>query len=148
MGDNNLLPIFLKLENESTLVVGGGNVAFQKIQQLLDSNSKITVVSPECNSEIMSFISGNKIKWIQENYDSKFIYSPKVIIGATSDEQVNRAIYEDAQKLGIPVNFVDQPEWCSFYLGAVHAEGDVKVAVSTNGKSPAVAKKIRNMIKQ
>ena len=49
MGDNNLLPIFLKLENESTLVVGGGNVAFQKIQQLLDANSKITVVSPECN---------------------------------------------------------------------------------------------------
>ena len=148
MGDNNLLPIFLKLENESTLVVGGGNVAFQKIQQLLDSNSKITVVSPECNSEIMSLINENKIKWIQENYDSKFIDFPKVIIGATSDEQVNKAIYKDAHKLGIPVNIVDQPELCSFYLGAVHSEGDIKVAVSTNGKSPAVAKKIRNMIKQ
>jgi len=148
MDYNNLLPIFLKLENESTLVVGGGNVAFQKIQKLLDANSKITVVSPKCNSEIMSLISENKIKWIQENYDSKFIDFPKVIIGATSDEQVNRAIYKDAQKLGIPVNIVDQPELCSFYLGAVHSEGDIKVAVSTNGKSPAVAKKIRNMIKQ
>jgi len=148
MSENNLLPIFLKLENESTLVVGGGNVAFQKIKQLLDAKSKITVVSPKCNSDVSQLAKDGKIKLIQENYDSIFINSPKVIIGATSDEQVNTAIYEDAQKLGIPVNIVDQPEVCSFYLGAVHTEGDIKVAVSTNGKSPAIAKKIRNMIKQ
>jgi uroporphyrin-III C-methyltransferase/precorrin-2 dehydrogenase/sirohydrochlorin ferrochelatase len=148
MGENNLLPIFLKLADESTLVVGGGNIAFQKIQQLLESKSKITVVSPECNQDVSDLIYDGKIQWIQEYYHSKFIDSPKVVIGATSNKAVNKAIYDDAQKLGIPVNIVDQPKLCSFYLGSVHSEGDVKVAVSTNGKSPAVAKKIRNMIKQ
>ncbi|MBC8310757.1 MAG: uroporphyrinogen-III C-methyltransferase, partial [Candidatus Marinimicrobia bacterium] len=148
MGENNLLPIFLKLENEPSLVVGGGNIAFQKIQQLLDSKSKITVISPECNQDVSDLIYDGRIQWIQDNYHSKFINFPKVIIGATSNKVVNKSIYEDAQKLGIPVNIVDQPHLCSFYLGAVHSEGDVKVAVSTNGKSPAVAKKIRNMITQ
>ena len=62
MGDNNLLPIFLKLENESTLVVGRGNVAFQKIQQLLDSKSKIVVVSPECHTDISQLAKDGKIK--------------------------------------------------------------------------------------
>jgi len=145
---NTLLPIFLKLENEPSLVIGGGSVAFQKIKQLLNSKSKITVVSPVCNSDVWELIYKSKIKWIQKCYDLKFIDSPKVIIGATSNKQVNRQIFEDAQKLGIPVNIVDQPELCSFYLGAVHSEGDIKVAVSTNGKSPAVAKKIRNIIKK
>ncbi|MBT5956604.1 MAG: uroporphyrinogen-III C-methyltransferase [Candidatus Marinimicrobia bacterium] len=148
MGENNLLPIFLKLENEPTLVVGGGNIAFQKIQQLLDAKSIITVVSLECNDDVSQLVRDGRIEWIQEYYHTKFIDSPKVVIGATSNKAVNKAIYDDAQKLGIPVNIVDQPKLCSFYLGSVHSKGDVKVAVSTNGKSPAVAKKIRNMIKQ
>jgi len=148
MSENNLLPIFLKLENEPTLVVGGGNIAFQKIQQLLDAKSIITVVSSECNDDVSQLVRDGRIEWIQDEYDPKFIDSPKVIIGATSDKSVNKAIYEDANKLGIPINIVDKANLCSFYLGAVHCEGDVKVAVSTNGKSPAIAKKIRNMIKQ
>jgi siroheme synthase-like protein len=141
MGGNNLLPIFLKLENEPTLVVGGGNIAFQKIQQLLDAKSIITVVSLECNDDVSQLVRDGRIEWIQEYYHSKFIDSPKVVIGATSNKAVNKAIFDDAQKLGIPVNIVDQPKLCSFYLGSVHSKGDVKVAVSTNGKSPAVAKK-------
>ena len=139
---NTLLPVFLKLENEPTLVVGGGKIAHQKIKQLLESNASITVKSPEIYEEIRSLpVTINKTA-----YQKNDIEGYKLVIAATDDENINRQVYKDAQQYGIPVNVVDQPELCSFYMGSIFQDGDLKVAISTNGKCPSFGKFIRDHI--
>ena len=143
MGQNKLFPIFLKIKNQPCLVVGGGKVAYQKIKQLIESEGDVTVISKECINEISKL---NKIKWIKSKYKNQYLSGYKLVISATSNNRINKAVYVDATKMGIPVNIVDQPELCSFYFGSVHTDGDLKVAVSTNGKSPSAGKQIRNLI--
>lgn len=139
---NTLLPIFIKLENEPCLVVGGGKIAQQKIKQLLDSKADITVQSLDISDDIRPLpITIQKIAY-QENDVKGY----KLVIAATDNENVNRQVYVDCQKNDIPVNVVDQPELCTFYMGSVFQDGDLKVAVSTNGKCPSFGKFIRDHI--
>ena len=130
---NDLLPIFMKLNNEPCLVVGGGNIAFQKIKQLLHAKAEITVVSPEIMNELISL----PINIFNSNYVSSDIIGKKVVIAATDDKMINKLVFEDANKHGVPVNVVDQPDLCSFYMGSVYKDGDLKIAISTNGKCPS-----------
>ena len=103
---NTLLPIFMKLENEPCLVVGGGKIAHQKIKQLLDSKADITVQSLDISDDIQTLpITIQKIAY-QENDVKGY----KLVIAATDNENVNRQVYVDCQKNDIPVNIVDQPE--------------------------------------
>ena len=140
---NRLLPIFMKLENQPCIVVGGGKIAYQKIKQLLEGEADITVKSPAISEEIRSLpVTIQKTAYQKNDVDGY-----KLVIAATDDANVNRQVYEDAQQYGIPVNVVDQPELCSFYMGSVFQDGDVKVAVSTNGKCPSFGKFIRDHIK-
>ena len=140
---NRLLPIFMKLENQPCIVVGGGKIAYQKIKQLLEGEADITVKSPAISEEIRSLpVTIQKTAYQKNDVDGY-----KLVIAATDDVNVNRQVYEDAQQYGIPVNVVDQPELCSFYMGSVFQDGDVKVAVSTNGKCPSFGKFIRDHIK-
>ena len=139
---NRLLPIFMKLENQPCIVVGGGKIAYQKIKQLLEGEAEITVKSPAISEEIRSLpVTIQKTAYQKNDVDGY-----KLVIAATDDVNVNRQVYEDAQQYGIPVNVVDQPELCSFYMGSVFQDGDVKVAVSTNGKCPSFGKFIRDHI--
>ena len=140
---NHLLPIFMKLENQPCLVVGGGKVAFQKIKQLLDSKAEVTVVALKVRENIQAM----PVYINYSEYRENDVKGYQLVIAATDDESTNRRIYEDAQKLGIPINVVDQPELCSFYMGSVYQDGDVKVAVSTNGKCPSFGKYLRDHIK-
>ncbi len=142
---NQLLPVFLNLHNQNCLVIGGGNIAYQKINQLLESNAKITVVSKKCNTKIINLFNNNQLLWISDIYKVNYIKNMKLIIGATSSQKVNQQIFNDSNQLNIPVNIVDQPELCSFYFGAVHSNGNLKFSVSTNGKSPIIAKRIRDL---
>ena len=140
---NHLLPIFMKLENQPCLVVGGGKVAFQKIKQLLDSKAEVTVVA----LKVCENIQAMPVYINYSEYRENDVKGYQLVIAATDDESTNRRIYEDAQKLGIPINVVDRPELCSFYMGSVYQDGDVKVAVSTNGKCPSFGKYLRDHIK-
>ena len=140
---NHLLPIFMKLENQPCLVVGGGKVAFQKIKQLLDSKAEVTVVALKVRENIQAM----PVYINYSEYRENDVKGYQLVIAATDDESTNRRIYEDAQKLGIPINVVDQPELCSFYMGSVYQDGDVKVAVSTNGRCPSFGKYLRDHIK-
>ncbi|SVD89394.1 uncharacterized protein METZ01_LOCUS442248, partial [marine metagenome] len=140
---NNLLPVFMKIENNNCLVVGGGEIAFQKIYQLLDSNAQVTVVAPEIKKSIKLL----PVKLINRKYRRGDIENIKLVIAATNDATVNNNIYKDSQKRGIPVNVVDQPDLCSFYMGSVYHDGDVKIAVSTNGKCPSFGRFLRDHIK-
>ena len=117
---SDLLPIFMKLNNEPCLVVGGGEIAFQKIMQLLDAKAQITVVSPKIMDDLISL----PINIYNRNYMSSDIVGKKVVIAATDDKIINELVFEDANKHGVPVNVVDQPDLCSFYMGSVYTEGD------------------------
>tara|TARA_B100001250_G_scaffold117492_1_gene99741 strand:- start:6094 stop:7488 length:1395 start_codon:yes stop_codon:yes gene_type:complete len=140
---NNLLPIFLNLENQKCLIVGGGTIAFQKLQQLLESNALVTVVAPDIDQNIIEL----PVKVMHKCYDSTDLEDMKVIIAATNDEKVNKNIYNDSIKIGIPVNVVDQPHLCSFYMGSVFQDGDLKIAISTNGSCPSFGTYLRDYIK-
>ena len=146
MNQNNLLPIFLKVNNQPCLIVGGGKIAYQKIKQLIVCRADITVVSKEYINKIEQLYKNHKIKLIQSSYDKKYINGYKLIISATSDNKVNKQVYVDAEKLGIPVNIVDEPKLCSYYFGSVYSKGNFKVAVSTNGESPSAGKQVRDLI--
>ena len=137
---SDLLPIFMKLNNEPCLVVGGGKIAFQKIMQLLDAKAQITVVSPKIMDDLISL----PINIYNRNYMSSDIVGKKVVIAATDDKIINELVFEDANKHGVPVNVVDQPDLCSFYMGSVYTEGDLKIAISTNGKCPSFATYLRD----
>ena len=130
---NHLLPIFMKLEKQPCLVVGGGKIALKKIKQLLDVGADVTVVSPEFIEEF-DLLPVNNIK---RKYRTSDIGKSTIVIAATNDEDINCKVYEDTYKSGIPVNVVDHPELCSFFMGSVFQEGDLKIAISTNGKCPS-----------
>ena len=140
---NDLLPIFMKLNNQSCLIVGGGKIALQKIQQLLDANAKVTVISPKIIDDLISL----PINIFYRNYNSSDIVGKKMVIAATDDEITNKLIYEDAVKNGIPINVVDRPELCSYYMGSVFKDGDLKIAISTNGKCPSFATYLKDYFK-
>ena len=139
---NRLLPIFMKLENQPCLVIGGGKIAGEKIKQLLESKADITVKS----LEILEDLRYLPITIEKGAYRENDVKGYKLIIAATDDNNVNRQVYEDSLKNGIPVNVVDQPLLCTFYMGSVFQDKNVKVAISTNGKCPSFGKYIRDHI--
>ena len=143
---NRLYPVFLKTEGKTVLVVGGGKVAAQKIKGLLDCGADVTVVAPSVTQTIESLYAEGKIRLIRREYMSRDVEGFFIVIGATDDPSVQEEIFADARDLRIPVNVADKPGLCTFYLASVFGEGDLKVAVSTNGKSPTTGKIIRDKI--
>mgnify|MGYP001261650394 CR=1 FL=1 len=139
---NNLQPVFMKLEEVPCLVVGGGKIALQKIHQLIDSKAMVTVVSPEISESIHSLA----VTTVNRCYLSEDLDGARLVIAATDDKKVNRQVYQDTQKHRILVNVVDQPELCTFYMGSVYQDGDLKVAISTNGKCPSFGTYLRDHI--
>lgn len=143
---NNLYPVFLKLEGKRALVVGGGKVAEQKIKGLLDSGANVVVIAPDVTRLIEALYAEGRISLIRRTYNHDDVDGYSIVIGATDDPEVQRRVFIDARERNIPVNVADEPALCSFYLGAVFGKGDLKVAVSTNGKSPTIGKIIRDRV--
>ncbi|MGH7492405.1 MAG: siroheme synthase CysG [bacterium] len=143
---NTLLPIFLKLYNRPVLVVGGGAVAEQKISQLLEAHSAVTVIAPQVSARIEQWEQQAEIEVKRRNYRPGEVEGFVMVFGATDDAAVQREIYDDARRRNLPVNIVDVPDLCTFYLSSVFQNGDLKIAVSTNGKSPTLGKIIRDKI--
>ncbi len=143
---NDLFPIFMKLASEPVLVVGGGSVAEVKIHGLLDANAAITVIAPEVSPVIERLSAEEKLKVLKHPYATGDVAGFSLVIGATDDPVVQWKIHEDAKTNGIPVNIVDVPDLCTFYCSSVFRKGDLKIAVSTNGKSPTLGKVIRDRI--
>ncbi len=142
---NELYPIFLKLEELQLLIVGGGKVAHEKLKFLLKSSPKVcvTILSPELSLETAALVSKFGLKVVLSNYESGYLRNKNIVIAATNDREINRRIYEDAKVEGVLVNVVDTPALCDFYLGAIVTKGDLKLAISTNGNSPILAKRLR-----
>lgn len=146
---NNLFPIFLKLENLHTLIVGGGYVGLEKITAVLDNSplARVTLVSPEIRGEIMDIAAANsRINLIVRKFEDDDLLEKDLVIVATNDKQENKRIRETARARHILVNVADTPDICDFYLSSVVRKGNLKVAISTNGMSPTFAKRLKEVL--
>ena len=136
-------PIFLDLRDKNVLVVGGGKVAERKILNLLKYGCRIHVVSPELTSQLEKLVANKKIQHIPQQSLNQAMSEAFMVIAATDDPVVNARIASRAKEQGLLVNAVDQPRDCNFIMPSVVKSGDLQIAISTGGKSPALAKKIR-----
>ena len=145
MEKNNLYPIFLKMNQLQTLIVGGGNVALEKLTFLLKSspNAKVTMVAPFFKEETKNLADRFDVKRITITYDEAFLCDKDLIIAATNKIEINKRIYNDAKRRNLIINVADTPDLCDFYLGGIVTKGNIKIAISTNGKSPTMAKRLR-----
>jgi siroheme synthase-like protein len=146
---NQLYPIFLKMDQFEILLVGAGNVALEKLQSLLSNspNTSITVVAPVVRKEVSDFLSSyQKCEIVQRSFKEGDLDNKRIVICATDNNELHRKIKLLANEKGILVNVADTPELCDFYLSSIVQKGSIKIAVSTNGKSPTVAKRLKEVI--
>lgn len=146
---NQLYPVFLKLERLTILLVGAGNVALEKLQSLLSNspNAKITVIAPLVKEELRDFLKDfPACSIIQREFQPGDIENKELIFLATDNAPLHVEIKRLAIQKGILVNVADTPGLCDFYLGSIVQKGGLKIAISTNGKSPTIAKRIKEML--
>lgn len=143
----NLFPIFLKLEGRRCLVVGAGLVGAQKIAGLLETGAEVVVIDPAPSAKLRQTILADvRLTFHERKYLPSDLEGAYLVIAATSDPEVNREIYEQAQRRGILANVVDVPPLCDFYYPAVVRRGALVVAVSSQGESPHLAQRVRDEI--
>jgi uncharacterized protein len=146
---NNLYPVFLKLEHLHVLLVGGGNVALEKLQSLLSNcpTATITIVAPFIRDETRQYITKfATIIVLERAFEDEDIMDKQLIICTTDNPTLHQYIKQIANAKGLLVNVADTPPLCDFYLGSIVNKGYLKMAISTNGKSPTVAKRIKEMM--
>ncbi|MGB5497364.1 MAG: bifunctional precorrin-2 dehydrogenase/sirohydrochlorin ferrochelatase [Maribacter sp.] len=150
MERNNLYPIFLKTSKLSILIVGGGNVAEEKLTFLTKSSpdAKITMVSPEYRDRTLQLAKKYNVELVLDEYHEKYVVGKHMIVATTDNPEVNIQIYKDCRKLDKLVNVADNPPYCDFYMGGIVTKGNVKIAISTNGKSPTTAKRLRQFFEE
>jgi siroheme synthase-like protein len=132
----------LDLEGRSCLVVGGGPVGLEKTLALLECGARVTVVAPGVVEELREL----PLEWLPRAYENQDLDGCFLAIAATSDGELNRRVYADAEARSLLCNVADAPELCNFILPAVHREGPIAIAVSTGGASPALAQRIRSRL--
>ena len=145
MERNNLYPIFLKANNLKVLIVGGGYVAEEKLTFLLKSSpdANVTMVSPMFREGTIAIADTGNVKRITDSYNIDYLKEHHIIIATTDLPEINVEIYKDCRAQDKLVNVADNPPYCDFYMGGIVTKGNVKVAISTNGKSPTTAKRLR-----
>ena len=145
MERNNLYPVFLKAKNLNVLIVGGGFVAEEKLTFLLKSSpdANVTMVSPMFREGTIEIASKANVNRIIDVYKIDYLKGNHIVIATTDIPDVNIEIYQDCRALDKLVNVADNPPYCDFYMGGIVTKGNVKVAISTNGKSPTTAKRLR-----
>jgi precorrin-2 dehydrogenase/sirohydrochlorin ferrochelatase len=139
----SLFPIFVKLEGRLIVVVGGGNIAEGKIPGVLAAGARIRLIAPSITPQIAEWVRFGKIDWLPKQFEPADLDGAFLTIAATSAAGVNEAVFREAEARGILCNAVDDIENCHFYYGAVVQRGDLQIAISTNGKSPALAQRLR-----
>lgn len=145
MERNELYPVFLKVSQLNILIVGGGNVAEEKLTFLLKSspNANVEMVSPMYREGTLALAKKFGIQMHVAEYDSNYLLGNHMVIATTDNISVNTKAYNDCRMRNILVNVADNPPYCDFYMGGIVTKGNVKVAISTNGKSPTTAKRLR-----
>jgi precorrin-2 dehydrogenase / sirohydrochlorin ferrochelatase len=138
-----LFPVFIKLADRPCLVVGAGEIALAKVFSLLQSGARITVVAPEAKSAIREMARSGRLVWNKRKYQPSDLAGAFLAIAGTSDFALNHEVFVEAERRGILCNAVDDPPNCDFYFPAIVRRGDLQIAISTAGESPAFAQKLR-----
>jgi len=142
----SMLPIFLKLHDRRCLLVGAGNVALDKIGSLLKTGLQLRVVAPEARAEVRQLADEGKLEWVQRAFEPSDLDGNFLAIAATDSPDVNTAVYRASVERNILCNSVDDIPNCDFFFGSVVSRGDLQIAISTAGQSPAVAQRLRREI--
>lgn len=135
--------MFLKLDGKPCLVVGAGAIAVPKIESLLQTGARVTVVAPEALPQAKAWAQESRLQWSAREFAESDLNGALLVVTATNRQAVNHAVAEAARVRGILCNSVDDPPGCDFYYGSVVRRGDLQIAVSTAGKSPALAQRLR-----
>ncbi len=151
MEQNHLFPIFLKLDQLQVLVVGGGNVGCEKVGAILNNcpNARVTVVATWFAPELAGIVEGfPNVTLVEKAFSCGDIFGKDLVIAATADKELNHCIWEKAKAAKVLINVADTPALCDFYLSSVVQKGNLKIAISTNGKSPTIAKRLKEVLNE
>lgn len=146
MERNNLYPIFLKVHQLNVLIIGGGKVALEKLSFMLKSspNAQVTMIALEFLDELIVLAEKHDVLLVHNTvYSHTVLQDQHLVIAATNNYKVNKQVFNDAKRINLLVNVADTPDLCDFYLGGIVTKGNIKIAISTNGKSPTMAKRLR-----
>lgn len=146
---NNLFPVFVKLEELRLLIVGGGKIGLEKLQTVLQNSpaTQVSVVAPEIGQPVRDLAAVHQgIRLLERPYHPNDLEYADIVIVAVNDKLISATIARDAREKGVLINVADTPELCDFYLGSIVRKGHLKIAISTNGKSPTIAKRLKEEI--
>lgn len=144
----DLFPIFLKIASRPCIVIGAGNLAESKIDSLRSAHAQVTVIAPTAVPRIVDMAAGGEIEWKQREYVDGDLAGQFLVVAATNQPTVNRAVYREAIEKNVLCNAVDDPPFCDFYFPSVVRRGDLQIAISTGGASPALAQRLRKEINE
>ena len=139
-------PVFMDLDDQKVVVIGGGETAAQKVRLLLKTNARVIVIAPELTPELRGFAAGNKITAILRKFKPADLNSARLVYATTGNATIDRTISRAAHTLNIPVNVVDDPAACSFITPAIVDRSPVVIAVSTEGTAPVLAREIKSKL--
>ncbi|GGA76896.1 precorrin-2 dehydrogenase [Edaphobacter acidisoli] len=142
----SLFPIFLKLAARRCIVIGGGTIAESKIESLQAAEANITVIAPMVTERIANFAAAGEIEWLRREYAAGDLAGHFLVVAATDNPATNRAVFQEARERDVLCNAVDDPPFCDFYFPSVVRRGDLQIAISTAGASPALAQQLRKEI--
>jgi precorrin-2 dehydrogenase/sirohydrochlorin ferrochelatase len=144
----SLFPMFLKLSGRPCLVVGAGTVAESKIESLMVTGARVRVVAPQAIPAVRSWAAAKKIDWQQRRFQPADLQGMFLVVAATSSTKLHRKIYDEATRRRVRCNVVDVPELCDFYYPSVVQRGALQIAISTAGKSPSLAQRLRKELEE
>jgi precorrin-2 dehydrogenase len=143
-----LFPAFLKLAGRRCLVVGAGPVAEEKSEGLLRAGAKVRVVAPDATRRIRELARKKKLRWDERPFRSSDLGGAFLVVAATSSPSLHARIFRQARRRGVLCNVADDPEHCDFYYGSVVRRGELQIAISTGGHSPALAQQLRKKMEK
>lgn len=144
----SLFPIFLKLTGRPCVVIGAGHLAESKIESLQAASAYITVIAPTASERICELAASGEIHYHARPYQQGDLAGAFLVVAATNDPAVNRAVFAEAESSGVLCNAVDDPPFCDFYFPSVVRRGDLQIAISTAGHSPALAQQLRKQLNE
>ena len=151
MERNNLFPVFLKLESLETLIIGGGHVGLEKLSAILKNSptAKISLVARTIQEPIKALAEQHEnVRLFERNFKLWDLWNKDLVILATNNRSLNETIRKFARSRRLLINVADTPELCDFYLGSVVTKGNLKIGISSNGKSPTISKRIREYLEE
>lgn len=144
----SLFPMFVKLDGRRVLVVGAGAVGEVKVESLLTTDASVLVVAPKATPRVREWARAGRIEWQAREYRPADLAGMFLVIAATGSAELHDEIFAEARSRGVLCNAVDEPERCDFYFPAVVRRGELQIAISTGGLSPALAQRLRKELEQ